>query len=361
MNSKTIAGLVIIVAIALVISGALLYPYFIEYSGSAQTPGFHEVMDISGNSVVLPRNISRIVTIDPFSSQFVYIIGGTDQLVGRCVGPSDKKRLKKDLPTLAAIPSAGCKGVDLETLISLNPEVAVSSIVYNKTNDKIRTTSIPVFLIDLEDPDNLMKSYQMLGEILGRQKETEEFISYYHEKMDLLQNDTAKMNQSEKKRIYLAQGSPLSTVGTGWYQNKLVEYAGGINVASDLVGGSNKISIEQLYVWNPDIIILFPYGSKTVNDVLSDPEYAKLKAVQNKQVYRLPGYIMGWDMPVPESVLAGLWMGTIFHPEEVSYDLPEELHDFYARFYHLNLNQSEIDDILDYSSNTSSITKCGGM
>ena len=40
------------------------------------------ITDLTGNKVIIPANITRAVNIDPFSGQFIYIIGADRKLVG---------------------------------------------------------------------------------------------------------------------------------------------------------------------------------------------------------------------------------------------------------------------------------------
>ena len=70
------------------------------------------------------------------------------------------------------------------------------------------------------------------------------------------------------------------------YQNSLIELAGGVNAAADLMdNGWADISYEQLITYNPEVIVVIPEAEYTKEDVLKDGQLAGTAAVQNGRVY----------------------------------------------------------------------------
>jgi len=305
------------------------------------------ITDVVGNTVELPEHVSRIVTIDPFTSQFFYVIGADDKLVGTCIGPANRTLVNSTEKSLGSLPSAGCKtNVNLEELLTLEPDLVISDNSYSKVNEGIAQTGIPVALVDVESPENLIKSYEMIGKITGKEKEAEEFISYYKEKTDQLQKNVADYTDVNKKSVYFGQREPLSTLGDDWYEAKSLAIAGGRNVAEGVVGGDSKVTIDQIYSWNPDAIILLSYNSKDVDDILADPAWKSLSAVENKQVYRMPKYLMAWELPVPENVLGMMWLQNTLYPDKIHNDLTSEIKDFYKKFYRITLTDTDVTNLL---------------
>jgi len=49
----------------------------------------------------------------------------------------------------------------------------------------------------------------------------------------------------------------------------MINRAGGISVTQDIKGGKIDISIEQILSFNPDYIIVAPYSTDSVKDILS--------------------------------------------------------------------------------------------
>jgi iron complex transport system substrate-binding protein len=84
----------------------------------------------------------------------------------------------------------------------------------------------------------------------------------------------------------------------------------------------------------------------SVDELMADSSWQSLPAVQNKQVYRMPKYFINWELPVPESILGTLWLQSTFYPEQVTYDLHDEIISFYKEFYDLDLSSTDVDTIL---------------
>ncbi|MBO3282578.1 ABC transporter substrate-binding protein, partial [Intestinimonas butyriciproducens] len=65
---------------------------------------------------------------------------------------------------------------------------------------------------------------------------------------------------------------------------------GGANAVSglDKKGEFADVSIAQIVGWNPDIIWVPSYAKYKVEDILNDPAWSSIKAVQDKAVYVFP-------------------------------------------------------------------------
>ncbi len=309
------------------------------------------IVDLTGNQVTLPANITKAVILDPFSAQYLHVIGADDRVIANQHGPSDAEKLKQYTPYLASLPSAGHKDdVNKEELVRLNPQVVISSIDYVNANEVSKQLGIPFVILDYESPENLTKSYEILGKMFGREKQADKFLSYYNEKMNQVKTDLAKVTTDKIKKVYYGQRKATQTLGDNYYEAKIAAIAGGDNVAEGVKGGDNIVTMDQIYSWNPDVIILLPYCAQSVDDVLSDPAWQALPAVQKKQVFRMPKFLMTWEMPVPESVLATMWLANVLYPGEVTYDLTKEIKEFYKMWYRIDLTDGEVLNILSDSA-----------
>lgn len=324
----------------ILVTGLLLIP------GCISADGTITITDITGRQVEIPTDVTRVVTVDPFSSQFVYIIEADDRLVGTCIGPANRDLVNKTQPRLGSLPSAGCKtNVNLEELMRLEPELVISSVDYETINNDIERISIPIVQIDLEEAENLAKSYEIIGEIFGKEKEAQEFIDYYNQKVNAVRETGNGIPDNERKRIYFGQRSPLQTLGDDYYEAEIARIAGASNAAKGLSGGDNTVSMEQVYEWDPSAVVLLPYCPASVADILADPAWQSLSAVKEKQVFRMPKYLMSWELPVPESILGTLWLQSVIYPEYVSFDIKDEIKNFYQKFYRIDLSDEDVDDI----------------
>ena len=94
---------------------------------------------------------------------------------------------------------------------------------------------------------------------------------------------------------------------------------------------------------NPEIILIPPYGPVQPADILENPDWQALDAVQNGRVYRMPRIIAPMDTPLPESLLGIAWMAKVFYPDRVRLDLAEEIVRFYDTYYQFSLTDEELN------------------
>ena len=118
------------------------------------------------------------------------------------------------------------------------------------------------------------------------------------------------------------------------------------NVAGETHGGLANVSIEQVLLWNPDVIITIDQDFAA--RVRGDPAWAPVKAVRDGRVHLSPKLPFGWvDFPPCVNRLIGLWwLAKILYPDTFPEDLRALTRDFYARFYHVTLSDAQIDRVL---------------
>ena len=306
------------------------------------------VTDMSGNDVLIPDSISSVVCIDPFATQMILAIEGGDLLSSVFLGPADKKTLHDVNPRVAELQSVGGPaGTNLESLIGLNPDLVISQVGNDAMNNNIRDLGYLVIEVDSESPEKLIRGISIIGEAIGKEENAEAFVSWYTNKMDYIKQQTAEINEEERKTVYIGGLEPLSTVGSDYYQHYMIGNAGGRNIAGEFTGGWNDVSLEQLYTWDPDVILFAPYSQISVDELQNDPSWQKLTAVKEKKVYRMPKFIASWDVPTPESVLGMMWLAEKLYPDMVDFAIEDEMRSFYEMFYNYEISDSTIASILE--------------
>jgi len=88
--------------------------------------------------------------------------------------------------------------------------------------------------------------------------------------------------EKERIRVYYAHGRDgLETDPAGSAHTRLLEFCGGINVAdvSHKIGlGSTNVSMEQILLWDPDLIILgYATEEFLANRIMTDSRWSPLK------------------------------------------------------------------------------------
>ena len=276
---------------------------------------------------------------------------GEDKFAGSRCNLNRYHILTKSCPELEELPCTGSyTDPNLELMASLDPDVIFTysqvSDVANSIQDSI---GVPVVCISGSKGYLDFELHTLVGEVIGKEKEAEELISYANEELDEVTEVTSEIPDSEKPRVYLAfwvfQGDITYT--PTYYDP--TDLAGGINVAGG-IGGDYRAEIpkEQIIVWNPDIILIHPTCCPiTTETVRSDPDLQTVNAVKDRRVYYTPGYFLGWDQA--SGIVETVYMAKLFHPDRFGdRDVTEKNNKILKRFYGVDGLWSEIADACEY-------------
>jgi iron complex transport system substrate-binding protein len=156
----------------------------------------------------------------------------------------------------------------------------------------------------------------------------------------------------DDERTTVAHGSSIYELdfdGANTIIDEWITYAGGINAAAEgLEGNLQTITIEQVMQWDPDVLIT-GRPQEQVDEVMSDPAWATLKAVQNGRVYSNPRGVFAWDRYGVESALQPQWCAQLLYPDLFEdFDIKAELKNFYTEFFRYDLTDEQAQMILDY-------------
>ena len=112
---------------------------------------------------------------------------------------------------------------------------------------------------------------------------------------------------------------------------------GTINTTVSGSGVLTEVDLEQILVWNPEVIIFAP---DSCYDAVADaPQWQSISAVASRNYYETPYGPYGWlsSPPAVQRYLGMLWLGKLLYPEYAEYDLQEEVTAYYKLFYGCDL------------------------
>ena len=305
------------------------------------------VVDATGRSVVLPNVIRRVViTCYGGATHEVSVMGAADRIVAQ---PSMRRfpNLLKMYPRFAATEDAGSfENVSVERIMTLKPDLVIAGITSPRANRKIESLGIPVVTaaIGRADIDSLLNEFRIMGRVFGTEKRAAELVSFWKERLSFIRKRVSAIPLSKRKRVfYLGSGSSLATDGRLWWGQHFISAAGGVNVAAD-IGPARQVTVEQLLVWNPDVIVMHTDTGplSAGRPVRDNPRMRNVKAVKDNRVYPCPVGAFWWDRPSPEAILGILWLAKTLYPERMKgLDLEKETASFYKRFYDYGLSGGE--------------------
>lgn len=246
------------------------------------------------------------------------------------------------IPDLPETPGrSGDAGV--EQIAAIQPDVVLLKSSAQRLGEALDRVHLPVVYLDFETPAQYGRDLATLGQLLGAGERASRLSAYYRTVTDLIEKRTATLPAAKKPRVLLVQYAErsgaiaFSVPARDWIQTEMVERAGGIPVwkATSGNGGWAVVNLEQIAVWDPDIVLVVNYracANGAVGDILADAKWKELRATKAQRVFAFPGDFFSWDQPDTRWGLGMLWVATRLHPELFrETDLTQEV----ARFYSL--------------------------
>jgi len=311
------------------------------------------VTDDAGRSVKVPGNVSRVFPAGPPAAILLYTLA-PDLLLGwpRANRPEECLYMLPDIcrrPEVGRLTGRG-NTANLETVIALKPDLildvgSIRDIYVSLANRTQAQTGIPYALLDGRFL-SMSTSYEKLGRLIGREGDGADFADYCNMTLTVITNRIAFVSREQRPRVYYARGPRGLVTGLGGSINVETIELMATNVAGGTPGGLANVSIEQVLLWNPDVIITIDQDFAA--SVLSDPAWAAINAVRDKRAHLSPKMPFGWvDFPPSVNRLIGLWwLGKILYPDLFKEDMRELTRDFYTKFYHVTPTDGQIDHVL---------------
>jgi iron complex transport system substrate-binding protein len=311
------------------------------------------VTDSSGRAVMVPARVTRVFPAGPPAAILLYTLA-PDLLLGwpRTNRPEECVYMLPDIcarPEVGRITGRG-NTANLETVLALRPDLIldVGSTSGTFVSLALRVqeqTGIPYALLDGRF-EATPQAYRTLGALVGRQDEAEKLARYAESTIQAILDRIKAIRPESRPRVYYARGPRGLVTGLGGSINVETIELLARNVAGDARGGLANVSLEQVLLWNPDVIVTI--DQEFAASVGGDPAWASVAAVRDKRVHLSPKMPFGWvDFPPSVNRLIGLWwLAKILYPEHFREDLRMLTRDFYTMFYHVAPSGAQVDRVL---------------
>lgn len=309
------------------------------------------VTDMFGVSVNLNNKIYRIADAWAAHQDIVCLLGGGDKIVATTMAITQKPWLQKinpDITKAAMIFSSASTNV--EELIKCEPDVVFVSNS-NKDVAAIRKADIPVVQLSVTDFNSLKDCVRLTAAVLGGSAiaQADKYIRYLDDKQAQITGITAQIPLQQKPRVlHIAKLNPLLIDGAGTIIDDWINMAGGVNVAA-VTGNLQAVTLEQVSNWNPEVLVIARealVGRQIIMELEKDDLWRQIAAVKTKRVYVNPRGVFSWDRYGAEEALQIQWAAKVFHPENFKDDLGPEVKWFFKEFYHYELADHEVRQII---------------
>ena len=319
--------------------------------------------DDCGREVEIPETITKVAPSGSVA-QMVLMTIAPEALVGLSASPSTDQmeyfpESTWELPTFGQFYGSKAN-LNMEALIAAQPQVIID-IGDKKNNhdsdmDKIqRQTGIPTIFIETT-LDKMPDAYRTLGKLLGKEEKGNALADYIESTVAYAEEQAATISDADKKSVYYGTGaSGLDCNADGSVQADVIDIIGAKNAVvgtevSDK-GGGTLVNMEQLYTFDPDVIIVTLDGIYPVIDS-GDKSWAELAAVKDGAYYEIPGIPYCWmsGPPSVNRILGIWWLGNLVYPDKYDYDMVAKTQEYYKMFFDYDLSEDEASAMLENSS-----------
>jgi iron complex transport system substrate-binding protein len=356
---KILAGVTVM---AMCMAGFSSYS-FAEEAGADQE-AVRTIIDHTGAEVTLPEEIDRVVisSILPLPSVYCLFRGTAEDVVGihpSSMAAAENSYLMNIFPELADADTSFVENgeVNIEQLLALEPDVVFYSAANTDEREMYDNAGIPAVgfsttMADYDCVETYANWISLLGEIYGETDAANEIIEAGRSTAAEIKAVTDEVSEEERPSVLIlfnyADGI-IRTSGSGFFGEYWIETAGGRNVAADLEG-TPEINMEQIYEWDPDIILITNFSSylpeDLYNNTIEGHDWSEVSAVKNGQVYKFPLGMYRWFPPSSDTPLALKWLAKTIQPELFAdMDMDEEIRSYYETYYGVTLTDDDIQDI----------------
>ena len=327
-------------------------------SQAAQTKSDTRIFtDSLGREVELPANIERICP-SGHTAQQVLLTMAPDKMIGLSQPLSDDQlaifgEKFKDYPVFGAV--LGAKDdFNREAVAAADPQVIIDTGEVKKdTRESLdalqEQLGIPVVFVEayLEDYG---AAYKTLGELLGMEDRGNKLSEYCTRVYDKVKNTMDTIPESDRVNMaYLLGENGLNAIAKTSVQAQVIDMVANNVVVVDDVSGKgsgNEISLEQIAVWNPELII-FQSGS-IYDSVGTDPAWSQIAAIADDNYYEVPSNPWCWmnNPPTVNQLMGMQWLPRLLYPDKFDDSIEDVTKAYYSTMYGYDLSDAELSEIL---------------
>ena len=326
------------------------------------------VVDHEGVEVEIPTKIDRVVVGNtlPLASVLSVYLGGAEKIVGlhpASMSAAESGLLSEIYPEILEAKTDFINGseINIEELLKLDPDIVIG--VPKDQAETIRKAGIPALTLSVSNWDyDVVETYvqwnNLFDEIFGESEITEKVSEYSKEAYEVIQERVSTIAEEDKKKVlilYKYDDKTITTSGQNFFGQYWTDATGSINVAQDITGNNAiNINMEQVYQWNPDVIIITNFTSvqpeDLYNNTIDGEDWSTVSAVQNGQVYKMPLGLYRTFTPGADTPVTLQWFAKTIYPELFEdINIEEITKSYYKEYHNIEMTNEQIESMYNPS------------
>jgi iron complex transport system substrate-binding protein len=259
--------------------------------------------DDFGDPVRIGQPPTRIVSLNPVTTEMLFAFGAGSRLVGRSqfdLWP-DSARLVPDLGN-------GLQP-NVEVVLGAHPDLVIlyASQDNRPAAARFRAAGVSTLSLRTDHIADFRRTVQMLGAILYDSARARAVGDSVFRTLGRVRAATA--NLPRPTVFWHIWDAPLITIGSGSFMTELVDIAGGKNVYADITSPSATVSLEDVARRDPDFILAGPQG---IQKISGDRRWLIVRAVREGKVLKVDTVLVG--RPGVRLGEAAVSLANLLHP-----------------------------------------------
>ena len=329
------------------------------------------IKDEAVDKVAVPRNIKRIAIVGawPLPAELTVFFNSANKIVGmpKASMAAAKSGLLSELyPNILKAKTSFDQGTSINTeeLKKLNPDVVFYSAEDAAQKKQLLNAGFTPVGISYagshyDTRKILNKQIALLSKMFPKNNKSKVFNAYSKKEYDLVQSRVKKIKPAQRQKILFLHEydkSVITTSGKEHFGQYWADSINAINAGHSVKDSLPNVTMEQIYKWNPDKILVTNFTKAQPKDLyqntIGNYNWSKVKAVKNKQVYKMPlgayrSYTPGVDTPITL-----LWMAKTVYPKQFKdINITKETKAYYKKVFNVNLTNAQANQMYKPSSN----------
>ena len=234
-----------------------------------------ELRDDFGNPVVIGRAPSRIVSLNPTTTEILFTIGAGHRVVGRT---------HYDLfpDSAALVPDLG-PGIrpNVEGVIGARPDLVIlyASADNKPAADRLRQAGIAVVGFKIDRIEQFERITRLLGRLTGDSARAATVVDSVASTLDRVRGATAGF---PRPTVFIhGWDKPVIAITGGSFMSQLLEIAGGRNIYDSIPAPSSTVTLEDVVRRDPQYVLAHPSEAEQMKRSSS---WRTLRAVREGRV-----------------------------------------------------------------------------
>ena len=337
-------------------------------SNEASKTGTHVITDHADNKVEVPNDIKRIVVCDilPLPSVLSVFFDSAEKIVGMTEASMSaaKSGILSDMyPEILNASTEFMKEnkINIEELTKLNPDVVFYNTMSKELGEQLTKAGFAAVGIstnkwEYNSIETLNQWIDLLTEMFPGNNKADKVREYSKKSYDLVQERVKDIPDDQRARaffVFAYSDTTLQTSGKKFFGQWWCDAIGAKNVAEELTNdNTTKVSMEQVYKWNPNLIYITNFTSALPEDLynnrIGSDDWSAIDAVKNKNVVKMPlglyrSYTPGVDTPITL-----LWIAKMAYPDKFQdIDITKETVDYYKDVFGVTITEEQAKKIFN--------------